>query len=68
MQKGREIPTGLAIVIIVAVLIAVAVFFWWKTLPTSGEMQVSNEEFLRRYEQMLRSSQPYNPPLVPQRR
>ncbi|MGC8784049.1 MAG: hypothetical protein ACP5RN_06660 [Armatimonadota bacterium] len=49
-------------------LVAVGLFFWWKTRPTSGNMQVSNEEFQRRYEQMLRSSQPYNPPSVPQRR
>lgn len=68
MRTTREIPTGVAVIIIVVVLIAVGVFFWWKTRPAGGEMQVGNEEFQRRYEQMLRSSQPYNPPPAPQTR
>lgn len=68
MRKAREIPTGLAIAIIVIVLTVVGVFFWWQTRPTGGTMQVSDEEFQRRYEQMLRSSQPYNPPPTPQGR
>lgn len=68
MRKTREIPADLAVAIIAVVLIAVAAFFWWKTRPVSGDMQVSDEEFQRRYEQMLRSNQPYNPPPVPQGR
>lgn len=68
MRKTREVPAGLAIAIIVIVLAIVGVFFWWKTRPTGGEMQVSDKEFQRRYEQMLRSSQPYNPPSAPQGR
>ncbi len=68
MRKTPEIPPGLAVAIIVIVLAIVGVFFWWKTRPTGGQMQVSDEEFQRRYEQMLRSSQPYNPPSAPQGR
>lgn len=68
MRKTGEVPAGLAIAIIVIVLAAVGVFFWWQTRPTGGAMRVSDEEFRRRYEQMLRSSQPYNPPTTPQGR
>ena len=68
MRRTREIPPALAVAIIVIVLTAVGVFFWWKTRPIGGEMQVSDEEFQRRYEQMLRSGQPYNPPSAPQGR
>lgn len=68
MRKTREVPAGLAVAIIVIVLVVVGVFFWWKTRPVGGDMQVSDEEFQRRYEQMLRSNQPYNPPPVPQAR
>jgi uncharacterized membrane protein YukC len=54
--------------VIAVLLVAIGVFFWWKTRPSGGEMQVSNEEFRHRYEQMLRSSQPYHPPSMPQGR
>lgn len=68
MRANREIPAGVAVALIIVVLVAVGVFFWWRTRPAGGEMQVSDEEFQRRYEQMLRSSQPYNPPSAPQGR
>lgn len=68
MRANREIPAGVAVAVIVVVLVAVVAFFWWRTRPSGGQMQVSGEEFQRRYEQMLRSSQPYTPPPAPQGR
>lgn len=68
MRADREIPAGVAVAVIVVVLVAVAAFFWWRTRPVGGQMQLSDEEFQRRYEQMLRSSQPYTPPPAPQGR
>ncbi len=68
MPKGREVPPAIAIAVIVLVLVVVGAFFWWKTRPTSGDIQVSNEEWQRRYQQMLKSSEPYHPPATPQNR
>lgn len=68
MQRGRDIPPVVAVAVVVIVLVLIGAFYWWKTRPTSGNIQVGNEEFQRRYQQMLRSSEPYNPPTAPQSR
>lgn len=68
MKKGHEVPPIVAVLVIVAILAVVAGVFWWRTKPPSGHIQVSDEEWQRRYQQMLRSSQPYNPPSTSQNR
>jgi len=68
MAGSREISPAVALAVIVAVLVLVGFFFWWQTRPQHGDIAVSEEEWQRRYQQMLRSSQPYNPPPAPQAR
>lgn len=68
MKQRRDVPPLVVVVIIAVVLAVVAGVFWWRTRPPSGNIQVSDQEWQRRYQQMLRSSQPYNPPSTSQNR
>lgn len=68
MKQKREVSLLTATLVILAVLAIAGWLLWWKTQPPSGDIQVSDQEWQQRYQQMLRSGEPYHPPVTQQTR
>lgn len=68
MKQKRDVSLLTATLVVLAALAIAGGILWWKTNPPKGDIQVSDLEWQRRYQQMLRSSEPYRPPVTQQTR